>query len=63
MKLYEWDQIVEDSASGKLSKEQMQAAIANANHIIQFVRDQVKYGRATQHWQRAALDNINQRLE
>lgn len=63
MKSCDWEQIVEDSASGKLSREQMQAAIANANQIIQFVRDQVRYGRATQNWQRAALDNINQRLE
>jgi len=63
MRQNEWEEIVKKSASGHLSKEEMQVAIAKADHILQFVRNQVRYGRSMQNWQRTALDNINQRLE
>lgn len=63
MKQCEWEQIVEQSASGRLSKEELQMAIAQVDGILKFIRNQVQYGRSMQNWQQAALDNINQQLQ
>ena len=62
MEREEWERLVQASATGKLSPEQMQAAIERADQVIQFVRQQVRYGRSTQNWQRPALDNIQRLL-
>lgn len=63
MKQYDWEQIVKQSESGQLSKEELQTAIAQVDGILKFIRSQVQYGRSMQNWQRAALDNINQQLQ
>lgn len=58
MEKEELERLIEASASGELSQEQMQATIDKFAQIIQFIRQQVRYGRAGSNWQRAALDNI-----
>ncbi|MEB3355714.1 MAG: hypothetical protein VKK04_03145 [Synechococcales bacterium] len=62
MQREEWEHIVADAASGKLSPQQMREAIEKADQVIQFIRQQVRYGRASQ-WQRAALENIQHAVD